>query len=230
MSNYNNQNNFFFNNNNNNNSNDQNQFLPHENLFNKKLTDFPGFKLDSQNNYGKLNKFNNKKYNMDNDYEKQYKDQFYKQIANNQSLLRFTKNYEDKIKSSQSNWSNITENGEVFIDEYTNKIKEIYKDSNNYEDFKLRNGYYNFSRCPFCENPAFFAFERVTCINKCFMTAVCKNSFDQNYTLDNFIEQYQDYYSKHQNCDRSLLTLYVDSESKCSEFLCLKCEKEYISF
>lgn len=228
MSNYNNQNNIFFNNNND--SNNQNQLFPHENLFNKKITDFPGFNSNYQNNIYKMNNINNRKYNMNNDYEKQYKEENYKQHAINQSLLRFTKNYENKIKSSQSSWNNLSENDDVFIDEYINKIKGMYKDSYNYEDFKQRNGYYNFSRCPFCQNPAFFKFERVTCINKCFMTAVCKNSFDQDYTLDNFMEQYQDYYSKHLNCDRSLLTLYVDNESKCAEFLCLKCEKEYISF
>jgi hypothetical protein len=228
MSNYNNQNTFFFNNNNN--SNEQNQLFPHENLFNKKITDFHGFKYNCQNNYDKLKNLNNKKYNMDIDYEKQYKEQHYRQMAINQSNMRFKNIYENKIKNSQSDWSNLNENGEVFIDEYIDNIREMHKDSNNYEAFKQRNEFFNFSSCPFCKGPAFFSFERVTCINKCFMTAVCKDSFDKNYTLDNFMEQYQDYYSKHQNCDRSLLTLYVDKESKCAEFLCLKCEKEYISF
>ena len=228
MSNYNNQNTFFFNNNNN--SNEQNQLFPHENLFNKKIADSPGFKYNYQNNYDKLKNLNNKKYNMDIDYEKQYKEQHYRQMAINQSNMRFKNIYENKIKNSQSDWSNLNENGEVFIDEYIDNIREMHKDSNNYEAFKQRNEFFNFSSCPFCKGPAFFSFERVTCINKCFMTAVCKDSFDKNYTLDNFMEQYQDYYSKHQNCDRSLLTLYVDKESKCAEFLCLKCEKEYISF
>ena len=229
MSNFNNQNNFFFNNNNNSNDH-QNQIFPHKNLFNEKITDYPGFNFNYQHNYDKLNNLNNKKYNMDIDYEKQYKEQRYRQMAINQSNMRFKNNYENKIKKSQSNWSNLTENGEVFIDEYINRIKEIHKDSNNYEAFKQRNEYFNFSSCPFCKGPAFFKFERVTCINKCFMTAVCKDSFDENYTLDNFMEQYQDYYLKHRDCGSSLLTLYVDKESKCAEFLCLKCEKEYISF
>jgi TfoX/Sxy family transcriptional regulator of competence genes len=102
---------------------------------------------------------NNKKYNMDIDYEKQYKEQRYRQMAINQSNMRFKNNYENKIKKSQSNWSNLTENGEVFIDEYINRIKEIHKDSNNYEAFKQRNEYFNFSSCPFCKGPAFFKFE-----------------------------------------------------------------------
>jgi len=240
MSNFNYQNNIFFNNN----SNDQSQMLPHENLFNKKITDYPEFNFNNQNNnnnnnnyynynynnYNKINNIYNDKRDMYNDYEKQYKEQNYKQMQINQSRLRFNQNYGNKIKNSQKSGINLNENGDVFIDEYIKKIKELYKDSNNYEEFKQGRGYYNFSRCPFCKGPAFYEFERVTCINKCFMTSVCKNTFDQNYTLDNFIEQYQDYYSKHQNCDRNLLTLYVDNESKCAEFLCYKCEKEYINF
>ena len=216
MSNYNNQNNFF-NFNNYDNSNNQFQNFPHDNLFNRKLTDFPGFNLSKQNN-------------KNIDYQQQFRDEKNKERSINQSLIRFTKNYGNKIKSNQNNGTNLYENGEVFIDEYINLIKEKHKDYNSYEDYKQQEGIYNFSTCPFCGEPAFFKIERVTCINKCFMTSVCKNTFDKNYTLDNFMEQYKDYYSKHQNCKSDLLTLYVDNESKCAEFLCFKCEKDYISF
>ena len=77
---------------------------------------------------------------------------------------------------------------------------------------------------------AIYKFERVLCINKCFVTAVPENTFDKNYTLDNFMEQYKEYYSKHLNCADDLMTLYVDKESKCAEFLCYKCEKHYLDF
>ena len=93
-----------------------------------------------------------------------------------------------------------------------------------------KNGEFNFSQCPFCDNPVIYKLERVLCINKCFITAVPEETFDKNYTLSNFMEQYKEYYSKHLKCKSDLMTLYVDKESKCAEFLCYKCEKNYIDF
>ena len=42
------------------------------------------------------------------------------------------------------------------------------------------------------------------------------------------MEQYKEFYSLHLNCKSDLMTLYVDKESKTAEFLCCKCQQDYI--
>ena len=232
MSNFNSPNNNF--NFNNNSDNAKFQFITHENLFNKNLNNIPQFNFEEPKNF-QINQnihynFNKK---MEPDYSKRFKDEKFKEISSNQRNIRFMKNYENKIKEIQNNkniFDNNSNNEEIFIDEYIRQIKELYKDRNNYYNYIQQNGFYNFSKCPFCGGPAIYAFERVLCIDRCFMTTVANNTFDESYTLDNFIEQYKDYYSNHLNCKENLMTLYVDKESKCAEFLCFKCERNYINF
>ena len=220
------------NNNNNNNinnvNNNQYQFVTHENLFNSNITSLPPFNFQIQNNYQQTIFLNNKnKFNREENFNKSYKEEKYKDLINSQKKLRFIKNYGNKIK--EMNYTK-NDNNDVFIDEYIMKIKEIYQDKDSYYDYINRNGFYNFSECPFCGAPAIFIFGKILCINKCFMTTVSDDTFDQNYTLSNFIEQYKDYYSKHLNCKSDLITLYVDMESKCAEFLCSKCQIDYLNF
>jgi len=178
----------------------------------------------------KINFFNN---NSDDNYQKMKEDKI-NEIIKTQKSNRFMHIYLKKIKNNQNNNlalnNNNNSNEDIFIDEYINKVKENYQDKINFYNFKEQNGDYNFSQCPFCGMCAIYKFERVLCINKCFVTAVPENTFDKNYTLDNFMEQYKEYYSKHLNCADDLMTLYVDKESKCAEFLCYKCEKHYLDF
>ena len=229
-------NNNFFLYNNNNNINNNNlksmkyQLVTHDNLFNSNIKSLPQFNF--QINNSEPNHFFNKRniLSEDEDYNK-YKEEKHKEIMNNQKKQRFLQNFRKKIEEFKNNKANypIDDNSEVFIDDYIKKIKEIYQDQYSYYDYIEENGSYNFSQCPFCRYPAVFILDRVLCINKCFMTNVGKNSFDNNYTLSNFIEQYKDYYSNHLNCKSDLTTLYIDMESKCAEFLCLKCQKNYLN-
>ena len=165
-----------------------------------------------------------------NSYQKM-KEEKYKEILKTQKNTRFIQLYRKQINDNKNNLNLNTNNSkeEVFIDDYIKLVKEMYQDKNNYFNYRAQRGFYNFSQCPFCGDPAVFIFERVLCINKCFITSVANDTFNENYTLDNFMEQYKEYYSKHLNCGGDLMTLYVDNESKCAEFLCCKCEKNYIN-
>ena len=226
-------NNFYFswNNNLNNDSNsNQYKFVTHENLFNSNMTSLPPFNFQIPSYFEPTMHINNKNKlkNEKEDTNKEYKEEKYKELINGQKKQRFMKNFGNKIKEIKQNPENFN-NNYVFIDEYIIRIKDIFKDKDSYYNFIEQNGSYNFSECPFCGAPAFFIFETVSCLNKCFMTNVANDTFNNNYTLSNFIEQYKDYYSKHLNCHENLATLYVDEQSKCAEFLCLKCEKEYLN-
>ena len=232
-------NNFFINNNinNSNTNNNPSGFVTHENLFHSNITYLPNFNFEIQNKFQSLqypnsisgnNNNNNflKSHKKDFNANQLYKEEKFKELMNNQKKLRFLQNYENKIKLNKNNNIGQNNNNEVFIDDYIKKIKEIHKDKNEYDNYVLENGFYNFSTCPFCREPALFFLEKVLCFNKCFITAVASNSFDENYTLDNFIEQYKNYYSNHLNCKADLITLYIDKESKIAEFLCSKCERD----
>ena len=148
------------------------------------------------------------------------------------NVEKFWKKMENESKKTERPVEDGAKDGETTesIMDYINKVKENYQDLNNYYNFVEQNGEFNFSQCPFCDNPVIYKLERVLCINKCFITAVPEETFDKNYTLSNFMEQYKEYYSKHLKCKSDLMTLYVDKESKCAEFLCYKCEKNYIDF
>jgi len=209
-----------FNNNNFNNSNIPNNsnVMNHLN-FNSNISNNIRSSLNN-NNYSKINKNNF-------DYNKSYKKEKDKELLNNQKHIRFNQNYENKIKDNANNNNNINSNNneEVFLSDYIEKIKQIYQDRTEYDSFISDKGYYNFSHCPFCHKPSIFYIDRVQCIDNCFKTALPSDTFSPNYTLDNFIEQYEEYYTKHLDCHADLITLYIDNESKTAEFLCSKCER-----
>ena len=171
-------------------------------------------------------------YNNNNtDSFQKMKEEKYEEIRKTQKNNRFNQIYSQKIKNNINTINNVNQNNpqeEIFIDDYIKLIKEIRQDRYNYLNYIGQRGYYNFSICPFCGEPVVYLLERVLCINKCFRTTVPDGSFDKNYTLDNFMEQYKEYYSKHFNCRDNLITLYIDNDSKCAEFICNKCEKPNI--
>ena len=232
MSNNNNQfSNFNLNNNNINNFNTFNwpqQHVPYDNLFNVDIKILPNLSAKYRDNDKKLPKRN--LFNEQKDYKKEYKEERYIEITKNQKKIRFLQNFGNKIKVME-NCKDINYNGEVFIDDYINKVKEVYQDKDSFYDFVEKNGAYNFSQCPFCKGPCVYILEKILCINKCFMTTVGSNTFNDNYTLSNFMEQYKNYYyPNHLKCKADLITLYVDIESKCAEFLCSNCENHYLNF
>ena len=206
MNNSHNNNNYIINNNNNDIPNQYEQYQINP-LFNSN---------ENQNEFYTEKKINFKNGSNDDIYQKMKEDKI-NQIIQSQKNKRFMNIYLKKINKNNNinielkDKNNINE--DIFIDEYINKVKENYQDLNNYYNFIEQNGEYNFSQCPFCDNPVIYKLERVLCINKCFITAVPEDTFDKNYTLSNFMEQYKEYYSKHLKCKSDLMTLYVDKES-----------------
>ena len=183
----------------------------------------PPPQIQYQFNTGKKLNFSNDNQN----YFQKMKEEKYNEIIKTQKNARFMQIYLKKI--NDSNIINKPKKEEdIFVDDYIKLVKEKYEDINNYYNFIVQRGFYNFSICPFCGDPAVFNFQKVLCINKCFVTNVADDTFDENYTLDNFMEQYKEFYSKHLNCKADLMTLYVDKEGKCAMFLCCKCQQDYI--
>lgn len=230
-------NNFNLNNNNINNSNPYNgqpQYDTNKNFINVNITSVPQFTLNLPNTFEPSKNTNRRNLlDEDKDYQKSYKEEKYIEVTKNQKNLRFQQIYGNKIKKAQNykDKDKYSSNDEVFIGNYINKIKEIYTDKDSYYAFIEQNGVYNFSQCPFCNDPCIFYLDKIMCINKCFMTTVGSNTFNKNYTLSNFMEQYKNYYyPNHLKCNADLITLYVDKESKCAEFLCSKCQNHYLNF
>ena len=213
-------------------TNDMNNYNLNDNYYNNYESPYQGYTPNPhiQNQFFTEKKIIFNK-NIQNVFQKM-KEEKYNEIIKTQKHTRFMHIYKKKINENNNNLNINTNNTneEVFIDDYIKLIKEMYQDKNNYFNFIAQRGFYNFSQCPFCGEPAIFILERVLCINKCFVTSVANDTFNENYTLDNFMEQYKEYYSKHLKCGGDLMTLYVDNESKCAEFLCYKCEKNVINF
>ena len=200
------------------------QSVTYENLFHSNLTHLPPYTYMNISHPQTQMKINNR---CNIDYAQRSKEEKFNEKLMNQKNYRFNKIYQNKINRIDLDNNVYSNKDEVFIDDYISKIKEKLNNINEYYNYTIQNGYYNFSICPFCGQPAVYAIDRVICINKCFMTIVGSDIFDENYTLDNFMEQYKNYYSNHMQCADDLYTLYVDKESKCAEFICNKCEKNF---
>ena len=152
-----------------------------------------------------------------------------KRTLNRQKYLRVQLIYNNRLKNSNLNTNNL--NNDFLIEDYINKIKKLYENGT-YNAYIANNNYYNFSTCRFCKAPVVFKCEKVICVNKCFETTVANNSFNENYSLDNFMEQYYNYYLHHINCgDKNLITIYIEKATGSAEFLCNKCElNEFIKY
>ena len=139
-----------------------------------------------------------------------------KRTLNRQKYLRVQLIYNNRLKNSKLDVSDL--NKDFLIEDYINKIKNLYENGT-YNAYIAKNNYYNFSICRFCKAPVVFKCEKVLCVNKCFETTVANNSFNENYSLDNFMEQYYNYYLRHINCgDKNLTTLYVEiGRASCRE-------------
>ena len=191
------------------------------------LYSYPTHNSNIHNQFYSQQKINYNNNNDNQDYFQKMKEEKCNEIIKTQKNTRFLQIYLKKINDNNI-INKPKKDEEVFIDDYIKLVKEKFEDMNDYFNFKMERGFYNFSKCPFCGDPAVFIFQKVFCINKCFVTSVSDYTFDENYTLDNFMEQYKEFYSLHLNCKSDLMTLYVDKESKIAEFLCCKCQQDYI--
>ena len=86
--------------------------------------------------------------------------------------------------------------------------------------------HYKFSICFICQNPVIACEDKVICINRCFKFNVKTNIFNDDYTLDNFNEQYYEFCKEHILCLGDVKLIYIDPDVKKAFFICEICDKE----
>ncbi len=104
--------------------------------------------------------------------------------------------------------------------------------------------HYLFSFCFNCQNPVVACDDKVICINFTIFNHfyfICKNDngcykldietdeFNDNYTLDKFLDEYREFSSDHLLCNGDIIPIYVDNEAENAFFLCTKCDQEMLS-
>ena len=90
--------------------------------------------------------------------------------------------------------------------------------------------YYLFSFCFFCQKPVVACDDKVICINGCFNLPVPTEDFNDNYTLDQFLDEHHEFVSDHLICDGDIIPIYVDNEEQKAFFICTKCDKDIFIF
>jgi len=83
--------------------------------------------------------------------------------------------------------------------------------------------HYKFSICFICHYPVIACEDKVICVNRCFKFNVKTNIFNDDYTLDNFNEQFC---KEHILCFGDVKLIYIDPEAKKAFFICKICDKE----
>ena len=118
------------------------------------------------------------------------------------------------------------------MDEYIEQIKKKYKEDPIYFESmnKSNNKYhYLFSFCFFCQSPVVACDDKVICINGCFNLPVPTEDFNDNYTLDMFLDQHHEFALEHLICYGDIIPIYVDNKNKKVFFICTKCDKDIFS-
>lgn len=76
------------------------------------------------------------------------------------------------------------------------------------------------SFCPHCFYPVMLVGNHILCLNSCFQFSISPDTFDENFTLNNFMDIYNHTYKAHKYCNSQLnLVVFVDDLS----FVCDKC-------
>ena len=83
----------------------------------------------------------------------------------------------------------------------------------------------NISVCPICSYPVILASNKVICMNLCFEYFINSNFFNQNFTLDNFVDLYAEIYRNHKHCINFAKFEMLFFENEVS-LICGKCFKE----
>ena len=167
----------------------------------------------------------------------------YKNYDNAHKKIIFEKNYGQKIslysQSNQPTTSKSKNKKNIIVDrkkdlsleEYLEELKRKYdEDPIYFESMDKSNNkyYYRFSGCFFCHNLAFAYKDKVTCLNKCFTMDVQTNEFNDDYTLDNFLESHYEFYYDHIECNANIIPIYIDEKRKEPYFICYSCDKEIL--
>jgi hypothetical protein len=118
----------------------------------------------------------------------------------------------------------------LILEEYFDKLLFLFEsDKVNSREYELEvclNS--NISVCPFCSYPVVLIANKVICMNLCFEYIVNPIIFNENFSLDNFVDLLADTYRNHKNCINSFLftkfeLLFFENEVS---FICGRCFKE----
>lgn len=115
------------------------------------------------------------------------------------------------------------------MEKYIEKIKDKYnKNPIFFDNMNANNNkyFYLFSFCFFCQNPVVACEDKVICTNGCYKLDVKTEEFNENYSLDKFLDEYNDFCSNHLLCNGDIIPIYVDNDSQSSFFICTKCDQE----
>ena len=138
------------------------------------------------------------------------------QFTNNKSKPRANELIKNKSKG-------------ISIDEYITYIKNNYKENPlEYESINITNNkeHYKFSLCFICHYPVIAYEDKVICVKGCFKFDVKTSVFNDDYTLDNFSEDYYEFCQEHLLCNGGVKIVSIDKDEKTAIFKCDICDKE----
>jgi hypothetical protein len=122
------------------------------------------------------------------------------------------------------------EEDNLILADYFDKILALFEsDKVNSREYELEvclNS--NISVCPFCSYPVILSSNKVICMNLCFEYYVNPIIFNENFSLDNFVDLLTETYKNHKNCLNSFQyakfeLLYFENEVS---FICGSCFKK----
>lgn len=116
---------------------------------------------------------------------------------------------------------------EIIVDKYLKKIRQEFSDQNlkyEYELKALTDNHISF--CPICFYPVLSIGNIVTCVNSCFEFQISKDYFNNNYTLDNFMDEFMSIRRAHMNCNSEIN--YFLFQDKIMLY-CVKCFKNELN-
>ena len=115
------------------------------------------------------------------------------------------------------------------LSEYISHIKNNYKENPlEFESINITNNknHYKFSLCFICHYPVIAYEDKVICVNGCFKFDVKTSIFNDDYTLDNFSEDYYKFCQEHLLCNGDVKLISIDSDEKTAIFKCDICDKD----
>ena len=128
------------------------------------------------------------------------------------SLLTPNKNNLMQLDDLSSNEINL----DLYIENIMNNFKE------NIEEYIYHSlSDYHISFCPKCINPVLAIGNYVICCNKCFKFEINSDCFNENFTLDNLMDNYLQILKQHSQCNSDITVLYFEKNNVI--LVCSKC-------
>jgi hypothetical protein len=128
----------------------------------------------------------------------------------------FNTNYNNNnINNQQQNYDEITLN--LCIE----KILKLFSDDIDLYNLESLNNNH-LSLCPICSFPLIAFNNVVVCVRGCIKLDIKTNKFNENYTLENFVDDYKSILRTHPYCGGNVTFLDFEDENRL-EIYCSKC-------